>query len=182
MARIYTKKGDQGVTELGDGSAVHKSNARVEAYGSVDELSSFLGLALTAVTSQNLIQELPWIQNKLFIVGTLLAYPRKSLPAGLKAITDPDVKRLEGFIDESCEQLPPLKAFIIPGGVRGAAYLHCARSVCRRAERAVSVLEPLDCPERRFVLPFLNRLSDYLFNAARLENHLAGEEDHLVKS
>ncbi|HHY10224.1 MAG TPA: cob(I)yrinic acid a,c-diamide adenosyltransferase [Firmicutes bacterium] len=181
MAKIYTKKGDGGFTKLGDGSPVHKSNVQVEAYGTVDELTSFLGLAVTAAASEDIKRELVWIQNRLFVIGSLLAFPAAKLPEGLGEITAADLKRLEGLIDAAAEKLPPLTAFIIPGGTKAAALLHCARSICRRAERAASSLELLDCPKRRFVLPFLNRLSDYLFEAARLENHLAGKKDQLAE-
>lgn len=175
---IYTKQGDGGQTKLGTGAAVPKGDPRVEAYGTVDELSSFLGLAHTALEDGDLIQDLTWVQEKLHTVGAILAFPGRS--GGVGEITPADIEKLERRIDAMVQELPPLQGFLLPGGVQGAALLHCARSVARRAERAISRLNQADYPLGGLILPFLNRLSDYLFCAARLVNHRAGHGDVLV--
>ena len=177
--RIYTKAGDKGYTKLGTGSSVPKGAAAVEAYGSVDELSSFVGLVLTAIQDEDLIQDLVWIQEKLHTVGAILAFPEHT-GADLGEVSASDVERLEAAMDAMAGELPPLTGFLLPGGCQGAAFLHCARSIARRAERAVSRLNQADYPLGGWILPFLNRLSDYLFCAARLVNHRQGSGDRLV--
>lgn len=178
--KIYTKTGDQGQTRLGKGMPVPKGHPAVEAYGTVDELSSFIGLALAFLDEEELRRDLSWIQRKLHMVGAILAFPGYS-EEGLAEVTGDDVQKLERGIDAISEALPPLAGFIVPGGTQGAAFLHCARSIARRAERAVSRLHQEDYPLGRWLLPFLNRLSDYLFCAARLVNHRYGSGDQLVK-
>lgn len=182
MARIYSKKGDGGYTELADGTPVHKSSARVRAYGSLDELSSFLGLALSGLANPSLVRELEWIQERLFVLGAFLAKPRVGSGPDSTPLDAADVARLEEAIVKMGEGLPPLRQFLLPGGVPSAAQLHCARSVCRRAERAVAALQSEKPPLGKETLPFLNRLSDYLFCAARLVNQEAGQKERLAKS
>lgn len=179
--KIYTKKGDLGHTSLGTGEAVHKADQRLAAYGTVDELSSFIGLAVSGLSDAELVQGLLWVQRKLFVVGSILAFPGRQSADGLGEIGSGDVGELERAVDEMTEQLPPLTDFIVPGGSKEASQLHCARSVCRRAERLVAGL-PLDqYPLGGHILPFLNRLSDYLFSAARLVNQHAGLTENLAK-
>ena len=170
MDKIYTKQGDQGYTTLGTGISVTKTDPRVEAYGTVDELSSFVGLAVSTLPEDEpLVQELTWIQRKLFVLASLLAFPGS------------DLTTLEQAIDRIINKLPPLTNFILPGGVNTAAALHCARSVCRRAERRVIELDFQEYPLGSNILPFLNRLSDYLFCAARLANEQSGFVERLAK-
>lgn len=176
---IYTKTGDHGKTRLGTGACVAKGDLVVEAYGTVDELSSFLGLALAALEDEQLVAELTWIQEKLHAAGAILAFPGHT-DERLGEVAQSDVDRLEAAIDAMMKELPPLTGFILPGGTGAAALLHCARSVARRAERAVSRLNLGDYPLGGWILPFLNRLSDYLFCAARLVNHRYGSGDKMV--
>lgn len=182
MARLYTKRGDKGWTELADGTSVAKTDLRVQAYGTVDELSSFIGLAAAESCPKRVLSTLYWIQERLFVVGVILAHPKMSVPQGISQLTISDVKVLEDEIDRFESSLPALTSFIVPGGTKGAALLHCARSICRRAEREICRLEPLKSGQGEVILQFLNRLSDYLFAAARLINHLDGLGDRLVKA
>ena len=164
--KIYTRTGDHGQTSLFGGTRVAKHDARIEAYGTVDELNSFLG----AVTG---IEELPAIQSDLFEIGAHLASPGTSRFPGVDAAR---IEALEQAIDAMERELTPLTTFILPGGSPAAAQLHIARTVCRRAERRVVALED-DSPATQSTIAYLNRLSDYLFVAARFANHLAGVAD-----
>ncbi len=176
---IYTKTGDDGDTALFGGGRVPKNDKRVEAYGAVDELNSFVGLALTSLADGDVRRGLLLIQNDLFSLGANLATPEGDGSRPRPQTPDVPVARLEAmeqWIDQATEELPELREFILPGGTEGAAMLHVCRSVCRRAERAVVALgreEPL----HDGIVPYLNRLSDLLFVWARLENHRAGHED-----
>jgi cob(I)alamin adenosyltransferase len=170
LSRIYTKSGDGGETGLGTGQRVPKDHSRVVAYGDVDELNCVLGLVLTCpgVPEPELLQS---VQNDLFDVGADLCVP----PAEGEAIgerlriTTAHIERLERAIDRLNEPLAPLKSFILPGGSVAAAWLHLARTVCRRAERAVVTLLR-DEPGNPNTLVYLNRLSDLLFVMARAAN------------
>lgn len=180
--KIYTKAGDEGYTTLGTGGAVHKGDSRVEAYGTIDELSSFVGLALSRLPrDMDPGADLLWIQRKLFEIGSILAFPGQNSPKDLGQITPECLHHLELAIDDMSDLLPPLASFILPGGRPEAALLHCARSICRRAERIISTLEPAEYPLGTNILPFLNRLSDYLFCAARLVNHQGGQSEFPAK-
>lgn len=182
MDKIYTKTGDQGFTKLGTGNTVRKTDTRVEAYGTVDELSSFVGLAISTLPEADVwIEELVWIQQKLFVIASLLAFPGREVSDGLGEVTSADLERLEQAIDRMTEELSPLTSFILPGGVDTAAALHCARSVCRRAERQVTKLDFNEYPLGDMILPFINRLSDYLFTAARFANYRKGFTDRPAK-
>lgn len=184
MAKIYTKTGDKGETGLWGGERVPKHHPRVSAYGEVDELNSWLGVVLAALPPQNsfssLREALSRIQEELFIVGTLLATPENRL-SKLKEPFDQGLPpgaaaRLEGEIDAMTRELSPMTKFIMPGGSPAGAWLHAARAVCRRAERRASGLSALEnIPEG--VLVYLNRLSDYLFTAARWVNAKAGSAE-----
>lgn len=179
--KMYTKAGDRGYTQLGTGDPVHKSDIRVDAYGTVDELSSFIGLAISHLPpGEDLAEDLVWVQRKLFHIGSLLAFPGKDLPMGAGAVDGQDVARLEGAIDHFEHKLPALIDFILPGGTKGAALLHCARSICRRAERLCAAIDFRDYPLGGSIVPFLNRLSDYLFCAARWVNFSAGRNEPLA--
>jgi cob(I)alamin adenosyltransferase len=165
--KIYTKNGDKGFTKLANGVTISKHDCLVEAYGTVDELSSFIGLAIASLSQSDYTDVLTWVQRRLFQVASILA----GAPG---EVSQADVERLEGAIDAMDAKLPSLENFILPGGCQEAALLHVARSVCRRAERLiVAVLDELDAEHEQF-LPFLNRLSDFLFCAARYENYQAG--------
>ncbi len=184
MVRIYTRTGDEGDTSLGDGSRVSKSGSRVALYGDVDELNSWLGACAVALVELGVevpgisADELQIIQSRLFSLGAVLANPAQSGEiAALPVAEQPfGAGNLESLIDAMEAFLPPLKSFILPGGCAAAATLHLARAVCRRVERqavALAVSEPI--PTGAIV--YLNRLSDFLFTAARAANAAAGVDD-----
>jgi cob(I)alamin adenosyltransferase len=173
--KIYTRTGDSGETGLFDGTRVSKSDARVAAYGDVDELHAWLGLARAALSHEANPDIWGWIegiQRDLFALGARLADPRHRIAARVeKATLGPDdTARLEKWIDGLEAALPPLRRFILAGGSPAGAALHVARTVCRRVERAVVALGDVE-PE---LLAYLNRLSDLLFVMARAVNHRAG--------
>ena len=179
LNRIYTRTGDAGKTRLASGATVSKSDGRVEAYGCVDETNACVGLARVHLTGDpELDAMLGRIQNELFDLGADLATPARPDEAeGSKLrILDSQVERLEREIDALNERLPPLKSFILPGGTPAAAALHLARTVSRRAEREAVRLaeagEPVSGPAMRY----LNRLSDFLFVAARWANDRGAAE------
>ena len=175
--KIYTKTGDDGTTGLFGGKRVKKYARRIEAYGTVDELNSILGIAQTHDMHSDLRVHLQQISSLLFVVGSDLATPNDNPhKSSIPSITEDNIKMLESLIDSYQENLPELKNFILPGGSPAAAHLHHARTVCRRAERAVSALEEEE-EVNHVVLKFLNRLSDYLFVAARLVNFHEGIDD-----
>ncbi|MGH9385348.1 MAG: cob(I)yrinic acid a,c-diamide adenosyltransferase [Vicinamibacterales bacterium] len=169
--KIYTKTGDAGETSLFDGTRVRKTDARVAAYGDVDELQASIGMAIAAGLDEDLSAMCVQIQRDLFALGARLADPAHRIAERVKkaVVTDESVARLEGWIDGFDGEVPPLRHFILSGGSPAGAALHVARAVCRRAERAViglgsDAVEPL-------VLVYLNRLSDLLFVMARAANH-----------
>ena len=167
LTRIYTKTGDAGMTGLGGGRRVAKDAHRVRAYGTVDELNSSIGVALALGLTDRLTTELGRIQNELFDLGSDLCWPEDDERRGAIPTVQPrHVEHLEGLIDEFNEVVGPLTNFLLPGGSPGAAQLHVARTVCRRAEREAITLSH-DEPVGELVLPYLNRLSDLLFVAAR---------------
>jgi cob(I)alamin adenosyltransferase len=173
--KIYTKTGDKGSTSLYNGSRVIKSSLRVETYGTVDELNSIIGIVLAHEAPVNLNNDLLVVSNWLFNLGSDLATPTGS-KINIDRINEENIKFLEQKIDEYTEQMPELKNFILPGGSKIAAFLHHARTVCRRAERlVVELAEKEEIGE--FPVKFLNRLSDYLFTSARYANHLLGVEE-----
>jgi cob(I)alamin adenosyltransferase len=171
--KIYTKTGDTGETSLFDNTRVSKADARVDAYGEVDELNACLGAARAAGLEPELSGLLEEIQRELFAIGARLADPSHRISARVtKAdIVDEQVARLEGTIDRLEAGLPPLRRFILPGGGQAGSLLHLARTVCRRAERRIVALaSPVD----PIVVVYLNRLSDLLFVMARAANHRSG--------
>jgi len=172
--KIYTKTGDSGETGLFDGTRVAKSDARVDAYGEVDELNACLGLARAEIEDTVLRDELARIQQDLFALGARLADPAAKIAERVTkaAITPDDIARLERLIDAADAELPALRRFILPGGGRAGAVLHLARTVCRRAERRMVALGPGAIESD--LLVYINRLSDLLFTLARLVNHRAG--------
>ncbi len=175
--KIYTRTGDDGTTGLFGGARVAKADPRVEAYGTVDEANTILGLARAAGVNGALDESLARIQAELFTLGAELACaPGKEDKLGLERVEDSHIEQLEAEIDALEAGLEPLKNFILPGGCMSAAFLHQARCVCRRAERRV--LEAREhAPVRGQVVRYLNRLSDLLFVQARAANHQAGQVD-----
>ena len=175
MSKIYTRTGDDGTTSLVGGKRVSKTDPRLEAYGTIDELNSFIGLMLSTMDGKaESTQNICWIQQKLFNTGDCLATDTASfeLPESCR-ISPADVERLEHMIDALEEGLPQQRSFILPGGTQAASYAHVARTVCRRAERIILALP--DCAKAPCdLLKFINRLSDYLFVLARRINFFAG--------
>lgn len=170
LTKIYTRKGDDGTTALGGGQRVLKNSARVTAYGTVDELNSILGVALAFDLDPELATMLAVIQNELFHLGSDLCFLEEDKTRfAIPQIEARHVERLEGWIDQLNEAVGPLANFILPGGAVGAAQLHVARTICRRAERDVTTLHAIE-PVGTFVNAYLNRLSDLLFVMARFEN------------
>lgn len=175
--KIYTRTGDAGHTGLFGGARVEKDDPRVEAYGTVDELNSCLGVVRTQRPSPATDASLVRIQSDLFTVGAELAcVPGKEEKLRITAIGKADILRLEGWIDESEAPLEPLQHFVLPGGCPSAAELHRARTVCRRAERRTLSASRASAIRPELVV-YLNRLSDLLFVLARYENHVAGVAD-----
>ena len=173
MVKIYTKTGDAGETGLFDGTRVSKHSPRVEAYGDVDELNALIGTALSFIRDDEEIRDcLLTVQRDLFTVGAQLADPSARVEAkrGDKAaFGDDKITQIENWIDQFESSLPPLRQFILPGGSKGGAALHHARTVCRRAERRVVELSEV-IELSVLLITYLNRLSDFLFITARVEN------------
>ncbi len=176
--KIYTKTGDEGMTSLYGGVKVSKANIRIDAYGTTDELNSSIGIVLAEKVEEEVENQLVYIQKLLFVLGAELATPKDKLylangkPRIGKMIQEEDIDQLEKWIDLWELDLPPLNAFILPGGGKAGSHTHLARTICRRAERIVVALSEHEeirpeCPK------FLNRLSDYLFVVARVLNQKA---------
>jgi cob(I)alamin adenosyltransferase len=172
--KIYTRTGDAGETGLFDGTRVPKNDARVAAYGDVDELGAWLGLVCTYAPDGPLVPMIGQIQRDLFALGARLADPAHRIAdrVAKASMGETDVARLESWIDDLEASLPPLRRFILSGGSPEGAALHVARTICRRAERAAVGLGP-DAVEPGLLI-YLNRLSDLLFVMARAVNHRAG--------
>ena len=179
--KIYTGRGDQGQTSLFSGETVGKDALRVEAYGTVDEMSSVLGVARAFSCGDRVGEILAALQSSLFLAGSDLA-TNLSSSRSVKRMGEQDWRLLEDQIDELEADLPALKNFILPAGSQGAALLHSARSVCRRAERLVVRLIQEEGGVNSDLLIYLNRLSDLLFVMARHENLSAGQEETIWRS
>ena len=169
--KIYTRTGDAGETSLFGGTRVSKSDPRIDAYGTVDELNAFIGAARATSPASSIDVQLVSVQSDLFDVGAQLASPGSSRFTGVDASR---ITALENAIDEMERELAPLTSFILPGGSPAPAQLHVARTVCRRAERLVVALGDTSTST---TITYLNRLSDYLFVAARFANHRGGVAD-----
>jgi cob(I)alamin adenosyltransferase len=175
--KIYTRTGDRGETGLFDGTRVPKSDARVDAYGEVDELNAVVGVARAAGVDADVDAPLGRLQRDLFALGARLADPAARIAGRVTkaSLTAEDVTQLETWIDRFEAELPPLCRFILPGGSRPGATLHLARTVCRRAERRMVALGP-DAVDP-LLIAYINRLSDLLFVLARLVNKREGEPE-----
>ena len=169
--KVYTRTGDDGETSLFSGGRVRKDDLRVEAYGTVDELSSLVGLLRCESLPEDVAQHLVDAQRSLFAVGSALADSEGRTGHESQSW---QVERLESWIDAMDSELPELRAFILPGGCRGAAIAHVARTVCRRAERRVTTLSATEAGAPEGVLRYVNRLSDALFTLARFLNARSG--------
>jgi cob(I)alamin adenosyltransferase len=177
LTRIYTRTGDQGDTRLGDMSLVRKDNLRVNAYGEVDELNAVLGVVRLQELPEGWDQRLGQVQNDLFDLGADLAVPMAAEGSHLRIAAE-RVTGLETWCDEVNDTLGPLDSFVLPGGTAAAAHLHVARTVCRRAERAVVMLSDHEEIGTN-VIAYVNRLSDLFFILARGSNHAVGRPDVL---
>jgi cob(I)alamin adenosyltransferase len=186
ITKVYTRTGDAGKTRLAGGQPVWKDSLRVEAYGTIDELNASIGVVRVMnadvldeySAAAQLEDELRWVQNKLFDVGSILATAPGQVFKNMPQVSAKDVTRLEKLIDRCQKDLEPLKEFILPGGGKVSGFLHQARTVCRRAERlcvALSRTEPVDS----VIIKFVNRLSDALFVLARWVSKTQGEPEFL---
>lgn len=164
--KVYTKKGDKGTTQLIGGTRVPKSSLRIEAYGTVDELNSYIGLIRDQEIEESTKKQLIEIQDRLFTLGSLLAQDPEKKSMNLPKIYTSNIEDLEKWIDEMDKQLEPMRAFVLPGGHTTVSHCHVARCICRRAERATVDLDQ-NAPVDSILLKYLNRLSDYLFVLGR---------------
>jgi cob(I)alamin adenosyltransferase len=174
--KIYTKTGDKGQTSLLGGTRVSKGHERVEAYGTLDELNSFIGLIRDQITGEHYKTILKTIQEKIFIAESRIASDPEIKTKKLPVIVEKDIKVLEKEIDEMNKSLPELRHFILPGGASVVSYCHIARTVCRRAERIVIRLKEKN-KEDVIIMKYLNRLSDYFFVLARKAGHDLGAQE-----
>ncbi|TET06884.1 MAG: cob(I)yrinic acid a,c-diamide adenosyltransferase [Candidatus Thorarchaeota archaeon] len=181
--RIYTRAGDKGKTGLLSGERIDKTDPRIEAYGTVDELGAALGVAKVH-SSKRIAEYINTIQQKLFLINSELATNPDSLEAEdtlreLKKVKAEDVEFLERIADELSEELPLLTNFIIPGGTKSAAFLHVCRTVCRRAERRIVYFASIESVNEELI-KYINRLSDALFVMSRYENLEEGDGDQII--
>ncbi len=175
--KIYTKTGDKGSTSLFNGERVSKNALRVNCYGTIDELNSIIGIAVSFCNQQELCKDLSAISSTLFSLGSDLATPLCPEPKFKPArIDQAHIDNLEILIDNYTNSMPPLRSFILPGGSKCSAFLHNARTVCRRAERLIVELSSIE-DLGQYVLIYVNRLSDYLFTASRYANFLSDIKD-----
>ena len=176
-SHLYTRTGDSGMTSLVGGQRVPKTHLRLEAYGTVDELNSQLGLLLTYLGDASDRDVLLAVQNQLFVICSELATADEDLKARRSGVTEDDVRWMETAIDAAEEGQPGWRGFILPGGTRGAAVAHVCRTVCRRAERRIHALAA-EAEVNPLLLAYVNRLSDYLFALAKKINLKAGKEEN----
>ncbi len=176
--KIYTKTGDKGKTSLIGGTKVSKSNIRIEAYGTIDELNSFVGLAADQIDHTSTKNNLKEIQDRLFTIGSALACdPEKESALKIPDLKETDVEFLEKEIDTMNESLAPMKSFILPGGAVAISTAHITRCVCRRAERICVNMQEQDLFVDPLIIKYLNRLSDYFFVLARFVGHILNVND-----
>lgn len=174
--KIYTKTGDKGKTSLIGGTRVAKSDLRIEAYGTIDELNSYIGLVRDQEVNQPRLGILKEIQDRLFTIGALLATDPERSKMKTPDLLDEDITLLETEIDAMTEAVPPLRAFILPGGHQSVSFCHVARCVCRRAERLAIQLQQ-EAEVDNLIIMYLNRLSDYLFALCRKMTQELGTEE-----
>lgn len=173
---VYTKTGDKGTTALVGGMRVPKSHVRLDAYGTIDELNSFLGLLICEIKEEDTLKILSFIQHKLFTVGSYLATETEAIsPKAASIITEENISLLENEMDRMDSELPSLRQFVLPGGSEAAARAHICRTVARRAERCIYKVKS-DYPVEDNILKFVNRLSDYFFILARRECNKNGKD------
>lgn len=176
--KIYTKTGDKGKTSLIGGTKVFKSDLRIESYGTVDELNSFIGLCLDHLKDLKIQNVLSEIQDRLFTIGSALACdPEKETKLKIPDLHESDVEFLESEIDKMNEVLPEMKSFILPGGHKAVSFLHITRTISRRAERCCVRMQKKEMEIAPLIIKYLNRLSDYLFVLARFTAHHAGVDE-----
>jgi cob(I)alamin adenosyltransferase len=164
--KIYTKTGDDGTTSLFGGKRVSKSDLRIETYGTVDELNSWLGVLRDQAVNQSRKEILIEIQDRLFTIGSILATEPGNTKVKIPSLLETDIERLERSMDEMDKELQPMRFFVLPGGHQSISFGHVARTVCRRAERLTIALNTIE-PINELVIKYLNRLSDYLFMLCR---------------
>ena len=174
LNKIYTKTGDGGDTALGSGERVLKDSLRVSAYGNVDELNASIGVVILYATME-LKRKLKNVQNDLFDVGADLCVPISKVNSDRLRVSKGQIETLEAEIDEMNKMLEPLNSFVLPGGCKSATFLHLARTICRRAERSVVSLRSKEEINDNTLI-YLNRLSDWLFVASRVENQVSSTE------
>ncbi|MFT4602478.1 MAG: cob(I)alamin adenosyltransferase [Arenicella sp.] len=174
--KVYTKKGDKGQTGLIGGTRVPKSSLRIDSYGTVDELNSYIGLLRDNALSEDVKKELIFVQDRLFTLGSWLASDPEKSKMTLPELRESDIEKLEKSIDKMDEELEPMKFFVLPGGHQTVSFCHIARCVCRRAERLVVALNE-EVEQNPVIIAFLNRLSDYLFVYGRYLTHKLGAEE-----
>jgi cob(I)alamin adenosyltransferase len=179
--KIYTKTGDKGTTALIGGTRVPKSDLRIEVYGTVDELNSYIGLVRDQEVNTSRAGVLKEIQDRLFTIGSTLATdPEKQVKMATPDLHEEDIMLLEQEIDTYTAAVPPLRAFILPGGHQAVSFCHVARCVCRRAERLAIRLQE-ESPVEELVIKYLNRLSDYLFALCRVMSQELKAEEVVLK-
>ncbi len=177
-SKIYTKTGDKGTTSLIGGTKVSKSHRRIEAYGTVDELNSFIGLCRDHLKTEPIPHVLQEVQDRLFTIGSALACdPEKEPKLKIPDLKEVDITLLEKEMDTMNETLPPMRSFILPGGHIAASTLHVARCVCRRAERCCVRLQKKNDAIEPLIITYLNRLSDYLFVLSRFASFILKVEE-----
>jgi cob(I)alamin adenosyltransferase len=176
--KIYTKTGDKGTTSLIGGTKVPKNDIRIETYGTVDELNSWIGMVNDQINDETFRNELKEIQDRLFTIGSSLATDAEKAPKmKLPDLTGSDIEFLEKQIDSMTAELPPMKNFILPGGHVAVSSIHISRCVCRRAERLAINMQQHELFVDEKLIQYLNRLSDYLFTLARFVGQKLGAEE-----
>ncbi len=174
--KIYTKTGDQGTTSLFGGKRVSKANLRIDTYGTVDELNSWIGVLRDQSVNQSRKEILIEIQDRLFTIGSILATEPENTKVKIPSLSEIDVELLEKKMDEMDAALPPMRFFVLPGGHSSVSFGHVTRTVCRRAERLVIALNEIEKIDP-LVIKYLNRLSDYIFMLCRKMTHETNAEE-----
>jgi cob(I)alamin adenosyltransferase len=167
LMKIYTKTGDQGTTSLFGGKRVSKADLRIDTYGTVDELNSYIGLLRDQEVNQKRLNDLLEVQDRLFTIGSILATEPGNQKVKIPHIQENDIDFLEKRMDEMDANLPPMRFFVLPGGHQSVSFCHIARTVCRRAERLTIALNEAETVDP-LVIKYLNRLSDYIFVLSRM--------------